>query len=88
MPAQHSHPVVAVMSKLGFVVWIVMGRIGGVSLASFYTMLNISSITPNSGKKDPLKMFHCATWAMFSYLVTQAQVVHVQRMTTCLEIAA
>jgi hypothetical protein len=75
------------MSKLGFVVWIVMGRIGGVSLASFYAMLNIPSIAPNS-EKDPLKMFHCATWAMFSYLVTQAQVVHVQRMTTCLEIAA
>jgi hypothetical protein len=50
-------------------------------------MLNIPFIAPNSGKKDPLKMFHCATWAMFLYLVTQAQVVHVQRMTTCLKIA-
>jgi hypothetical protein len=75
------------MSKLGFAVWIVMSCIGGVSFASFYAMLNIPSITPNSGKKDPLEMFYCATWAMFSYLVTQAQVVHVQRMTTCLEIA-
>jgi hypothetical protein len=75
------------MLKLGFVVLIVMGHIGGVSLASFHAMLNISFIAPNSGKKDPLKMFHCATWAMFSYLVTQAQVAHVQRMTTCLGMA-
>ena len=51
-----------------------MGNIGGVSLASFRAMLNIPSIAPNSGMKDPLKMFHCVTWAMFSYLVTQAQV--------------
>jgi hypothetical protein len=76
------------MSKLGFVVWIVMGCIGDVSLASFHAMLNIPSIPPNSEKNDSLKILHCATWVMFSYLVTQAQVVHVQRMTTCLEIAA
>ena len=64
-----------------------MGHIGGVILASFCAMLNIPSIAPNSGMKDPLKMFHCVTWAVFLYLVTQAQVVHVQRMATCLEIA-
>ena len=33
-----------------------MGHIGGVSLASFCAMLNIPSIAPNSGMKDPLKM--------------------------------
>ena len=52
------HAAVAVTLKLGFIVWIVMGHIGGVSLASFCTMLNIPSITPSSGIKDPLKMFH------------------------------
>jgi hypothetical protein len=64
-----------------------MGRIGGVSLALLNVMLNIPSIAPNSGKTGLLKMFHCATWAMFSPLVTQAQVVHVRMVTTCLEIA-
>ena len=64
-----------------------MGCISGVGLASFHAMLNILSIALNSGQKDLFKMFHCATWAMFLYLVTQAQVIHVQRMTSCLEIA-
>ena len=41
-------------------------------------------LCPNSGKKDLLKLFHCATWAMFSYLVDNLfgdchmMVIHVQ----------
>ena len=64
-----------------------MDYIGGVSLASLLAMLNIPSIVLNSGKRHHLKMFHCVTWAIFLPLVTQVQVICVQRMTTCLEIA-
>jgi hypothetical protein len=73
---------------LGFAVWIVMGYTGGASPVSLNAMLNIPSIDLSSGKMVPLKMFRCATWAMFSSLVMQAQVVTAPMMTTCLEIDA
>jgi hypothetical protein len=63
-----------------------MVPIGGASPVSSNNMLNILSIDLNSGKKDHLKMFHCATWAMFSSLVTQVQVMPVPRTTICLVI--
>jgi hypothetical protein len=63
-----------------------MGHTGGASPASLNAMLNIPSIVLNSGKMGPSKMFHYATWAISLSLVTQAQVIHVQRVTTCLEI--
>ena len=60
-----------------------MRHIGGVRLALLLAMPNI---VLNSGKKHPLRMLHYVTWAMFLPLVTQAQVICVQRMTTCLGI--
>ena len=65
-----------------------MGHTGGAGPASLIAMLTIPSIALNSGKMGALKMFHCATWATFLSLVTQAQAIHAQRMTTCLEIDA
>jgi hypothetical protein len=72
--------------KLSFVVWIVMGHIGGASPASSNCILTTPSIALNIGKMDYLKMLHCVTWNMFLSLVIQAQVVPAQRMETCLEI--
>ena len=65
-----------------------MGHTGGASPASLKYMINIPFIALNSGKMGPLRMFLCVIWAIFLSLVTQAQVVAVRRMTTCLEINA
>lgn len=77
---------VVAMLKLHFAVWIVMGLIGGASSVSYIPIIDTPSIVPNSGKMDPLTMFLCLPWALYSTWDIQALVVAARMMETCLVI--
>jgi hypothetical protein len=74
------------MLKLSFVVWIVMGHIGGASPAFSNHTLCTLFIVLNNGKMALSKMLHYVTWDMFSCLAIPPQVVAAPEMATYSEI--